>query len=212
MNITRIAYLVKKDLNVFKVYFIGISLLMLAVFMFIIVANTNMLRIFSGSGSTIAIVTIYTFMLERKTASSWMYIASLPVTRIEMNTARFITVLLVSTLNLILWVLSYHSILYFFIESSEHIASISVIAFVFMNMLIYLAFYFMFYYRVNNIAIMLVYIIPVLAINFMDPSETSFAEYIIEDGYRFVVFCSCSLLLFIGSYVYSNHYFKYKAL
>lgn len=212
MNIARIGYLVKKDLNVFKVYYISITLLMLAVSMFIIVANTNMIRIFAGSGSSIAIIAIYTFMLERKTASAWTHIASLPVTRTEMNTARFISVLLISTTNLILWALSYHSLLYFVIESFEHSASISVIVFAFMNILIYLALYFIFYYRVNNIVIMIVYIIPVLAINFMNPSETSFSEYIIEDGYRFGVFCTCSLLLFIGSYVYSNYYFKYKAL
>ncbi len=212
MNSARIAYLVKKDLTVFNLYFISISLLMLVVSMFIIVANTNMIQIFAGSGSSIAIIAIYTFMLERKTASAWAHIASLPVTRAEINTARYISVLLISATNLILWVLSYHAILYFAIESPEHTASVSVIVFAFMNMLIYLGVYFIFYYRVNNIAIMLVYIIPVLVLNFMNPGETSFSEYIVNDGFRFWVFCSCSLLLFIGSYVYSNHYFKNKAL
>jgi len=212
MKSARIAYLVKKDLNVFSLYFISISLLMLVVSMFIIVANTNMVQIFASSGSSIAIIAIYTFMLERKTESAWAHIASLPVTRAEINTARYISVLLISATNLILWVLSYHAILYFAIESPEHTASVSVIVFAFMNMLIYLGVYFIFYYRVNNIAIMLVYIIPVLVLNFMNPGETSFSEYIVNDGFRFWVFCSCSLLLFIGSYVYSNHYFKNKAL
>jgi len=212
MNIARIVYLVKKDLNVFKRYYIGISLLMLAVSMLIIVANTNMIRIFSASGSSIAIVAIYTFMIERKTLSAWSHIASLPIDRKEMNTARFLSVLLISTTNLILWVLCYHSILYFVIDRPEHTASISVVVFAFMNMLIYLALYFICYYRVNNIAIMLVYIIPVLLLNFMNPGETSFSEYIINDDRRFWIFCSCSLGVFIGSYVYSNHYFKSKAL
>lgn len=212
MNIAAATSLIKKDLNVFKAYFISISVLMLIVSMLIIVANTNMVRIFAGSGSSIAIIAIYTFMLERKNASSWTHIASLPVTRIEMNTARFLTVLLVSTANLIIWIFAYHSILYFVIEKPQHTASISIIVFAFMNILIYMALYFIFYYRLNNIAIMIVYIIPALAINFIDPSDSSFAEYIIGDSYIFGLFCSCSTLLFIGAYLYSNYYFKNKEL
>jgi len=212
MNIATISSLIKKDLKVFKVYFISISVLMLIVSMLIIVANTNMIRIFAGSGSSIAIITIYTFMLERKNRSAWAHISSLPVSRIEMNTARFLTVLLVSSVNLMIWVLAYHSILYFVIEKPQHAASMSIIAFAFMNILIYLALYFIFYYRVNNVAIMIVYIIPALAINFINPSDSSFAEYIVGDSYRFGLFCCCSILLFIGAYFNSNYYFKKKEL
>ncbi|PCI31469.1 MAG: hypothetical protein COB60_11595 [Flavobacteriaceae bacterium] len=212
MNIATITHLIKKDLNVFKVYYISISVLMLIVSMLVVVANTNMLRIFAGSGSSIAIIAIYTFMLERKNGSAWFHIASLPVTRIEINTARFLTVLLISVVNLIIWIIAYHSILYFVIESTEHTASIAIIVYAFMNILIYLALYFIFYYRVNNIVIMMVYIIPVLAINFIDPSDSSFAEFIIGDSYRFGLFCGFSILLFTGAYLYSNYYFKNKEL
>ncbi len=212
MNSTTIIRLVKKDLNVFKANFISISVLMLIVSMLIIVANTNMLRIFSGSGSSIAILVIYTFMIERKNTSAWANIASLPVSRIEINTARFLTVLLISIVNLMIWVLVYHCILYFVIERPQHAATVSIVVFTFMNILIYLALYFIFYYRVNNIVIMIVYIIPAIAVNFINPSNSSFAEYIIEDGNRFVLFCSGSILLFIGAYLYSNYYFKHKEI
>jgi hypothetical protein len=180
--------------------------------MFTIFINTQIVRIFAGSGGMITMIVISAYMKERKNESAWIHMASLPVTRKAMNTARFITALLVCALNLLVWLISYNIIVTFARVEPAYITSFTIIGYFWFSMLIHLAMYFFVYYSFNNIVVIAMYFIPMLAISFLHPEGLTVGEYIMDGGYRIIEYGLWCTGLFICSYLVSTYYFTKKNL
>ncbi len=157
-----IAQLMKRDLSVYKKRIIGVSLGALLIGMLMVFVNTNLDRMFSGAGSFIILSVIVPFLPELKNKSVWVHTASLPVSRRAMVLARFFVSLLITGLNLVLWVVSYVVLMDLFQSDAQYALRPNIVLNVAMSVLFSLSLFYFAYFRFNFIGAMVFYLISVL--------------------------------------------------
>lgn len=208
MNGQMIFKLVVRDLRVYRVQFLAISLIMLCIGMLTIFVNTNTVGIFTSSGSSISMVVMAAFMAEMKNKSVWMHTASLPVTKTAMVKARFLTCLLVCTVNLLLWLLSFNLLSAQLSPDVSGVIGADALLFTWAQILFQLGLYFFVFYRFNMIIIMGVFLLPTMLWTIFSPKATPMSDLVIGDSQLFLGWILVSLILLIGSYFSALSYLK----
>ncbi len=212
MNWNMISKLIISDLRVYRWSFVLLSFVMLVIGMFTIFVNTNTVGMFTGSGSSIAMVAMAAYMSEIKTKSAWIHTLSLPITRKDMVTARFLTMLLVSAVNLGLWLLAFYLLAGVVKPESTALIGSREILYTWVHILFRIALYFFVFYRFNVIVIVAVYLLPTVLYSVFSPKATPMSDLVLDDFNLFLTWIFGSLILLIASYYSALSYLKKKDL
>ncbi len=212
MNWNMILKLIARDLRVYRWSFVLLSALMLAIGMLTIFVNTNTVGMFTSSSSSIAMVAIAAFMSELKTKSAWIHTLSLPVTKKDMVTARFMSTLLISALNLVLWLIAFNLLAEVINPGYGALIGPREILYTWVQILFRIALYFFVFYRFNIIVIVAVYLLPTVLYAIFSPKATPMSDLVLDDFNLFLTWILGSVVLLGASYYSALSYLKKKDL
>lgn len=212
MNWNMILRLMISDLRVYRWSFALLSFVMLAIGMFTIFVNTNTVGMFTGSGSSMAMVAMAAYMLELKTKSAWIHTLSLPVTRKDMLTARFLSTLLVSAINLGIWLLAFYLLSGVVKPEATALIGPREILYTWVHILFRIALFFFVFYRFNVIVIVAVYLLPTVLYTIFSPKATPMSDLVLDDFNLFLVWILGSMVLLVASYYSAMSYLRKKDL
>ncbi|GAB5527695.1 MAG: hypothetical protein Roseis2KO_55670 [Roseivirga sp.] len=212
MNGDMIFKLILRDLRVYRWSFLLLSAIMLIIGMLTIFVNTNTVGMFTSSGSSIAMVAMAAYMSELKTKSAWMHTLSLPVTRKDMVTARFLSTLLVSAINLAIWLLAFCLLAGMIKPGADALIGPIEILYTWVHILFRIALYFFVFYRFNIIVIVSVYLLPTVLYAIFSPKATPMSDLVLDDANLFLIWILGSIVLLVASYFSALSYLKKKDL
>ncbi|MFT5436272.1 MAG: hypothetical protein ACI840_000916 [Ulvibacter sp.] len=213
MNVQIILKLVSRDFRVYRIRILGVSLMALIMGMVMIFINTNLSRMFtSGVTSFIILTIIIPFLPELKNNAVRNHTASLPVTRKDMVIARFLISLSIITINLLIYIIVYNLLLNILNADLKYALSMDMIVFVWMNLLIGLAFFYFAYFRFSFMVAMGFYLFTMIFPLLFQTILNRTNGYVIEDFNQSQGLSIIALSLFFFSFFYSIVHFRKKDL
>lgn len=212
MNSPMIINLIKRDFNAYRNRILGVSLLSLLIGMFMIFVNTNLDRMFAGSSSVIFAIILIAFIPELQNRSVWMQTASLPVTRRAMVVARFLSSVLIVSLNLLVWVGTYGALMVVLDADPQFGLSSSTVLLVWMNLLFSMALFYLVYFRLSFMWAMGVYLLLMILPQVVQTIMNKEYNIYIEDIDQPLSVSVVTLSLFIICFLSSMSYFARRDL
>ena len=211
MNTYMIRQLVYRDFRAYKVQIIGLSVFMLVMSMFITFVNTNTIRVFASGIGNIIMVVIGSFAMEQADNVVRMHTASLPVSRKEIVTARFISALLIVIVNTIL-----HFAVFNLLEPQIHenpqYTSFGLFIYAMMYGVLQLSIYYLIFYRVNLMMAVILFVLPAVLWTTISQGSDFMKTDIAENTTYLLLFCVAVLIVFSCSYFLTVRYFNKKEL
>ena len=211
MNTYMVKQLVYRDFRAYSVQIIGLSIFMLVLSMFITFVNTHTLRIFTSGIGNIIMVVIGSFAMEQADNVVRMHTASLPVSRKEIVTARYISALLIVVVNTIL-----HFVVFNLLEPRIHedpqYTSPGLFVYAMMYGVFQLSIYYLIFYRVNLMMAVIIFVLPAVLWTTISQGADFIKADIAENTTYLLLFCAAVLIVFSGSYLLTVRYFNQKEL
>ena len=173
--------------------------------------NTNTTQIFiSGLGNMIINVVIGSFALEQMNDRVRIHTVSLPVTRKAIVVSRFVSALVIIFANFAIHLVVFNMLQAVLKPEAGLVMSPQVIMYLSLDMLFKLALYHFFFYRLNLIAMIIVYFLPVTLYGLLRPKGLLLNEIIMGDPFWFAIWGVSVIGLFAFSYFSAYYYFNTK--
>lgn len=187
------------------------SIACLIVGMLMIFVNTYLLKMFaSGSKSFIVTILFIAFIREIERKSIWTHLLSLPVKRSSMVKAKYLLSILVLTVNLFIWVISYQ-LIKGWLGIVEYQMTTAVVLTVWLNLLFHSGIFFFAFYRFNFIVTIginvLSMLIPSVVMTLTGQLKT---QALPTFNHQFLILTVLAFSIFIISYFLSLIHFKQK--
>lgn len=216
MNTNAIIKLIQRDFRVYARPILQWSFFGLVAGMFFIFVNTNLVRMFTGSANFIFIASIWPFVLELKNNSTWVHTSSLPVSRREVVTARYLVSLMIGAVNLAIWVGAFFVLHNLLNADPQYMLNSKAVLYVWMDLLFSFGLIYFAYYRFT-LAIGLVFylvmtLVPQLLRSFLGTDVIPLSDTVIANFSLFSTGAIVAMVVFALSYVSSLQYFPKREL
>ena len=194
---------------VLVILFLFIACLIIGMFM--IFVNTNLLKMFSsGSKSFIVTILFIAFIREIERRSTWTHLLSLPVSRSAMVKSKYILSILILSVNLAIWVISYQLIKGMF-GIIEYEMTSAVVLTIWLNLLFHTGIFFFAFYRFNIIVTIGINVfsmlIPTVVLTITGHLKT---QALPAFNNQFLILTILAFSIFVISYFSSLIHFKQK--
>lgn len=211
MNGHMIKQLIYRDFRAYRRQIITLSIFILVMSMFVTFVNTNTLRIFTAGIGNIIMIIIGSFAVEQSNSAVRMHAASLPVSRREIVTARFITSMLIVLINTII-----HFIVFNLFEPLVHTdpqyTSASLFIYAIMFGTLQLAIYNLIFFRVNLVVAVIIFVLPAILWSTIAPGAGFMGSNIQNDNTHLALFSVGAVALLVASYHLTVRHFSRKDL
>ncbi|WP_339753395.1 ABC-2 transporter permease [uncultured Winogradskyella sp.] len=212
MNLQMVLKLIFRDFSVYRARIIITSVIALVVGMFMIFINTHLDRMFGGSSSFIILTIIVPFLPELKNKSVWIQTASLPVSRKAMVTSRFLSSLLISAINLLIWVIVFNVLMKVLKSDPKYALSSTIISIVWMNLIFSLALFYFAYYRFSFMVALGFYLFSMIIPQLLQTLLNRTRGFVLEDFNQSFSLSIMAISLLIISFSVSYFHFPKKDL
>ncbi|MBV6645777.1 MAG: ABC-2 transporter permease [Cyclobacteriaceae bacterium] len=217
MNTAIVSKLIINDFMVYKKSHIGMTLYILALLIFSV---NNMGENIAGAivsiGMMLCVSSTSVFLSELKT-NPLTLVASLPVSRKEIFTARLVSSFVLFVVNLMLWVLCLEVLRYFSVIADQTVFSLKTIVMLTVVALFHWSIFYLIHYRMRFMATALLYLsslfIPVFMVIKFWRTKSSMVSAFVEGDLQLVGIPFLVVSIFyIASVRASLKYFKSKDL